>query len=586
MILQRLYADADAILKQTRGSDAPAIPSGFIPARVHWYVEIDANDPTAPPQFIPMDLDAKGRGGVERLLPNVKRSSGVKPLLLSDSAAYALGWDIDGDDKRAPEKFRQFRELVKECAAKTESVQVTAIAAFLAHWSPEDYSVPPGLLGLHRVAFRVKGVRPEPLEEEAVRKFWAGEEPATEAREDTEPYSQCLLSGKFMPTEELMPVAVKGIPGGQPAGTHLVSANAAAFESYGLKRAKTSPISKIAGETFGNALNALLASDTHRQSLAGSVYVFWCRAGKVRLPAFSSDPGAVREFLTAHKLGKTERLGEGVPSSAKFYCFGLVANAARVAVRSSIETTIGELDEAQREWFTRLSMIGPDGAEGDPIPLYTLALAAFRESKDVIPGITDALTQAALTGAKLPETLLQLLLNRCRLDTERRVTYPRAALLKYILTQKEPLEEAIRMSQEVTGEMPPAYHCGRLFAELEDIQRQALPGINATISDKFFGSASSAPASVFGILLSNVQSHLAKLRKEREGAYHGAQKRLEEILSEVGDFPTTLPLKEQARFSLGYYQHRAAKRADIAERTAAKKRAGQMSLEGLEQETK
>jgi CRISPR-associated protein Csd1 len=119
--------------------------------------------------------------------------------------------------------------------------------------------------------------------------------------------------------------------------------------------------------------------------------------------------------------------------------------------------------------------------------------------------------------------------------------------------------------------MPAAYHCGRLFAELEDIQHQALPGINATIGDKFFGSASASPASVFGILLAGAQNHLSNLRKTREGAYHGAQKRLEEILSEIGDFPTTLPLKEQALFSLGYYHHRAAKRKDIAERSAAKK---------------
>jgi CRISPR-associated protein Csd1 len=31
-----------------------------------------------------------------------------------------------------------------------------------------------------------------------------------------------------------------------------------------------------------------------------------------------------------------------------------------------------------------------------------------------------------------------------------------------------------------------AYNCGRLFAVLEMIQQKALPGINATIKDKFF----------------------------------------------------------------------------------------------------
>ena len=127
------------------------------------------------------------------------------------------------------------------------------------------------------------------------------------------------------------------------------------------------------------------------------------------------------------------------------------------------------------------------------------------------------------------------------------------------------------MTQEVTGARPAAYHCGRLFAELEEIQKAAIPGINAGISDKFFGAASTAPASVFGQLLGGAQDHLGKLRRTREGAYYGAEKRLEEILAELTDFPKTLSLHDQALFSLGYYHHRAAKRKDIADRTAAKK---------------
>ena len=97
--------------------------------------------------------------------------------------------------------------------------------------------------------------------------------------------------------------------------------------------------------------------------------------------------------------------------------------------------------------------------------------------------------------------------------------------------------------------MPAAYHCGRLFAELEDIQKAAIPGINAGISDKFFGAASSAPASVFGLLLAGARDHLGKLRRTREGAYFGAEKRLEEIMAEIEDFPMTLPLRDQALFS-------------------------------------
>jgi CRISPR-associated protein Csd1 len=115
----------------------------------------------------------------------------------------------------------------------------------------------------------------------------------------------------------------------------------------------------------------------------------------------------------------------------------------------------------------------------------------------------------------------------------------------------------------------PAYLCGRLLAELEAIQRSAIPGAKATIIDRYFGTASSAPATVFGHLLSKSQAHLSKLRKEKEGAYYGLQSKLEEIMKNLSTFPATLSLKEQAIFSLGYYHQRAEDRAAAVSRKQA-----------------
>lgn len=106
-----------------------------------------------------------------------------------------------------------------------------------------------------------------------------------------------------------------------------------------------------------------------------------------------------------------------------------------------------------------------------------------------------------------------------------------------------------------------AYQCGRALAVLEQIQRQAIPGIKATIVDRFYGSASTAPASVFARLLRGSQPHLATLERDRAGAYHALQGRLEEILSHLAGFPTTLSLPDQGLFALGYYHQRAFDRA-------------------------
>ena len=118
----------------------------------------------------------------------------------------------------------------------------------------------------------------------------------------------------------------------------------------------------------------------------------------------------------------------------------------------------------------------------------------------------------------------------------------------------------------------PAYLCGRLLAELEAVQRAALPGISSSLVDRYYGTASSAPASVFGQLMRGAQHHLSKLRKDKRkrGAYEALERRLEDIQSGLSDFPPILNLKEQGLFALGYYHQRAADRAAAKAHSEAK----------------
>jgi CRISPR-associated protein Csd1 len=122
-----------------------------------------------------------------------------------------------------------------------------------------------------------------------------------------------------------------------------------------------------------------------------------------------------------------------------------------------------------------------------------------------------------------------------------------------------------------------ACHCGRLLAVLEETQRAALPGVNATIIDRFYGTASSAPASVFPRLTRGAQPHLSKLERDRPGAYYALQRRLEEILGHVPNFPRTLTLEEQGLFTLGYYHQRAHDRGQARE--AVERRRQGLSVE-------
>ncbi|MER3496599.1 MAG: hypothetical protein C4320_07375 [Armatimonadota bacterium] len=112
----------------------------------------------------------------------------------------------------------------------------------------------------------------------------------------------------------------------------------------------------------------------------------------------------------------------------------------------------------------------------------------------------------------------------------------------------------------------PAYQCGRLLSVLESIQRVANPGLNATLTDRHYSAAAATPGMIFGVLLKDAASaHLPKLRKNRPGAYHALDARLQDVLGQINVFPRTLDFEGQGLFSLGYYHQRAF---DIA---AAKK---------------
>ena len=104
-----------------------------------------------------------------------------------------------------------------------------------------------------------------------------------------------------------------------------------------------------------------------------------------------------------------------------------------------------------------------------------------------------------------------------------------------------------------------AYLCGRLLAVLEEAQLRASGfNLNKTLVDRFYGAASTAPATVFGGLIrSATTAHLPAVGKE-------VNILMEEVISALDEgqgFPKTLSLVEQAEFGLGFYHQRAAFRS-------------------------
>jgi CRISPR-associated protein Csd1 len=569
MILSRLKEYADTRMSKD------LTPEMYTKTPVRWILVLDAHG--KPVGSISQGGDSKANArGESRDVPHIVRSSGIQPKLLVDNGEYVLGIGRPSSKpSRVAESHRQFVELVNRCAEETGEESVRAVARFLASWDPdtgrerlrEDFRLRGDFDPGDTLAFEVAGVYPVDLE--SVQTFWAtytaGEESVT---------GTCLVTGLEGPVVDRLPVKIKGVPGGQTSGTSLVSANAEAFTSYGLKNSLTSPISRLAGERFGKALNHLISERDSRAYVGPMVYVFWTReetpydwTGFVEQP----KPEAVRLLFESVKSGK--RPPQIDPN--QFYALALSASGGRAVVRDWMERPEWEVRRNLVRWLEAQELTNPFG---DDYFLGTKALARATEQREgesprkaderVQSTVVSSLTQVAFNGGRLPDDLLARVVRRNR--AEGGVTRPRAALIKLLFTtQGVPMIDmkALNASPDFEGEELWAYNCGRLLAEIEAVQRAALGQVNATVTDRYFGAASSTPGTVFPALVRNAQNHLGKLRRTNRGKHAALEAKILEIKAGIGDFPKTLTMRSQGLFALGYWHQRAR---DLAEAKAAR----------------
>jgi CRISPR-associated protein Csd1 len=186
------------------------------------------------------------------------------------------------------------------------------------------------------------------------------------------------------------------------------------------------------------------------------------------------------------------------------------------------------------------------------------SLALLGKLDNVPPRLAGEWMRAILEGLPYPAALLNAAVNRCKAEQD--VSYLRAAILKAWLNrehrrshpQDQPDNQYFKENLDMDQTDTP-YRLGRLFAVLERIQQQAMPGINATIRDRYYGAASTTPVAVFTTLIRLKNAHLKKLS---DGQNVFFERLIGQILEPLLDFPRQMTLVEQGRFALGYYHQR------------------------------
>ena len=523
----------------------------------------------------------------------VKRTAGIKPNMLWDKTAYVLGLtalkdgngkpilDEDGhptpgQEKRTGQEHEAFRESHAELLADSDDAGLVALRSFLEKWQPDEFAergFPAGVLD-ENVVFRLDG---DTGDNGAPR--FIHDRPAAinllGRTVDGGDETLCLVTGELAPVARLHP-SIKGVMGAQSSGASLVAFNSAAYESFGKHQGDNAPVSQAAAFAYGTALNALLARDSgHNLRIGDTAVVFWAETperaeaqsieqmlfGGFNPPDDDAECSKLRSALEAVAKGRVAQGPEFDPDT-RVYFLGLAPNAARLSVRFWQPGTFGDFARHITRFWDDLAL-EPSPWKTAPAAwslLYETALQ--RKAENIPPRLGGDLMRAVLTGASYPRTLLSGVINRIRADGD--INGRRAAICRAVINRNTKREE-IPMSLDRDNPNP-AYRLGRMFAVLESIQQAALPGLNATIKDRFFASASATPARIFPQLTKNATHHLSLLRKgDSVGLAHWLDREMGDIWGGLeADLPRALNLEDQGRFVAGYYHQRYTKKTTEA----------------------
>jgi len=591
-MLSALYECYERLLKNP---DSGIAPPEYSVARVAGAIVLKRSGGLI--SIVPLGTEEKGRNAtISLIVPDQAGRSGTapNPYFLCDNPPYLLGVGPDGT--LALDKHLASADLHRSILAGVPDEGARAVVAFLDTWNPsvgaEKFFAADRTprLGAGNLVFRLEGDDRYVHQREAVRHAWHRHQ--TQSDGALQVIGQCLVTGRTEPIARLHKM-VKGVRGAASTGASLVGFNFPAVESYGRSQGENAPVSERAAFGCITALNYLLGQNRHRLDLNGVTVVAWAeRSGPEEdmCLALFGDAAGRWETDDTQRQGNEPRVdrvysetildvlsnlraGRPVPDSAvdferdvRFYILGLSGNRARISVRFWLVNTVGSLLSRLAAYFADMAIIGLRDGKVPPIRQLLLETAPLVDrNRDRVPvGLEAAMATALLQGTQFPQAMYSAILSRMRSDSEssktrgQKISAARAALVKAYLIRKGRLR-----SQDArdNGGMymldltraDPAYLLGRLFALMEKAQADANPGINATIKDRYYASASSTPAVVFPMLLRLTQHHLAK--SDYAPRIDGL---IQSVMQGLNGFPVHLNLDEQGMFVLGYYHQRQA----------------------------
>lgn len=577
MLLEALIQRYDAIPE-------PILP-GFREVEVKWQLEIDSKGKFVNFKALYGDGE-KSRQGKKVELPFLDRSGkNPPPCLIHDYIKYVFGGGVAPSNSEAKDlndacaRHESYLELLDDCIEESGSEIVKAIRKFLngdfqeiikaildqnSYWTFDD-----------RVLVLVDGANPF---DDSVKAFWLG---ASASGNMSRRSGTCLVCG--VEQEELSKFfkKVKGVEGKGNKGASLISYNMPSHEHYGRKSGENLSLCQECANRTQISLQALRDSETNSTNVVGLTWLWWTTGptelslGDLLVTSDISE-SALGKFLRSPLTG--QKLSEF--NSERFLAVALSSNPGRIAIRRWLDVTIPDAYKNLNDWFENQRIVNFDGlGYSKPLSIYSIISSLERSKADSSTlkkhkALSSQILESALLGKRIPWELGSAIIRRVRVTPSssdgERLSMRRASIIKMFLIGNNPDIKKGELMKLELDRPNAAYQCGRLLSVLNSIQRQSLGEVNASIIDRFYGAASTTPRSVFPRLVRGVQPHLSNLRKLSPGVAYLLENRMSEIISQITEFPKSLPLQQQAEFALGFYHQRAHDIGEAKERKQEK----------------
>ena len=355
------------------------------------------------------------------------------------------------------------------------------------------------------------------------------------------------------------------------------------FDSYGKQQGENAPISLVASDAIHSALNTLIryGEDTNFY-LSGITYLFWSTPADSQLAkeykesTFALQISEGNEIDEASYRNRSKHLLQSLKTivstkgallhtdgkEGRFYILGLTPNNARISVVLWQEGSISEIIGNTLKHLQDMNIIDKDGyIDPEEPPLRSVASIVRAISVSDKPDkwsklMVKNIIRSIVGNLPYPREMQLACLDRIR--QTRNITPLRVAILKaYLKRSRTNNYHDITMALDKTN-TETAYLLGRLFALFEGMQSATIESLNASIRDRYYGAASSAPSSTFGQLMKLYGAHHSKLTKNKPGLAHHYDKKVEEIFAGLPakKLPTHFNADDQSLFAIGYYHEK------------------------------